>query len=152
MTSFSDIFELMKNSLELSDTARSIWIDPIKPVKLNNNKVVLYIADSYIKKVVEENYSDIFKKQFKEILGFDVEIEFITDNETETVSITTEEKLKLSEPIPELQDDPYIVNKLQESENNSNYKYTFDTFIVGENNKLACAACKSIPAVPAPNV
>ena len=144
MTSFSDIFELMKNSLELSDTARSIWIDPIKPVKLNNNKVVLYIADSYIKKVVEENYSDIFKKQFKEILGFDVEIEFITDNETETVSITTEEKLKLSEPIPELQDDPYIVNKLQESENNSNYKYTFDTFIVGENNKLACAACKSI--------
>ncbi len=144
MTSFSDIFELMKNSLELSDTARSIWIDPIKPVKLNNNKVVLYIADSYIKKVVEENYSDIFKKQFKEILGFDVEIEFITDNETESVAITTEEKLKLSEPIPELQDDPYIVNKLQESENNSNYKYTFDTFIVGENNKLACAACKSI--------
>ena len=56
MTSFSDIFELMKNSLELSDTARSIWIDPIKPVKLNNNKVVLYIADSYIKKVVEENH------------------------------------------------------------------------------------------------
>ena len=144
MNSFNDIFELMKNSLEVSDTARHLWIDPIKPVKLNNNKVVLYLADSYVKKIVEENYSDVFKKHFKEILGFDVEIEFITDGESESVSIPTEEKLRLSEPIPELQDDPYIVSKLQESENNSNYKYTFDTFIVGENNHLAYAACKSI--------
>ena len=144
MNSFNDIFELMKNSLEVSDTARHLWIDPIKPVKLNNNKVVLYLADSYVKKIVEENYSDVFKKQFKEILGFDVEIEFITDGEPESTSIPTEEKLRLSEPIPELQDDPYIVSKLQESENNSNYKYTFDTFIVGENNHLAYAACKSI--------
>ena len=144
MNSFNDIFELMKNSLEVSDTARHLWIDPIKPIKLNNNKVVLYIADSYIKKLVEENYSDIFKKQFKEILGFDVEIEFITEGESESVSISSEEKIRLSEPIPELQDDPYIVNKLQQSENNSNYKHTFDTFIVGESNRLACAACKSI--------
>ncbi len=143
MNSFSDIFELMKNSLEITDTARNLWIDPIKPVKLNNNKVVLYVADSYVKHIVEENYSNVFKSKFKEILGFDVEIEFITDNEEDT-SITTEQKVRLSEPIPELQDDPYIEKKLIDAEKNGNYQHTFDTFIVGESNRLACAACKAI--------
>lgn len=143
MNSFSDIFELMKNSLEITDTARNLWIEPIKPVKLNNNKVVLYVADSYVKHIVEENYSNVFKAKFKDILGFDVEIEFITDNESDN-SITTEQKVRLSEPIPELQDDPYIENKLHEAERNGNYQHTFDTFIVGESNRLACAACKSI--------
>ena len=143
MNSFSDIFELMKNSLEITDTARNLWIEPIKPVKLNNNKVVLYVADSYVKHIVEENYSNVFKAKFKDILGFDVEIEFITDNEGDN-SITTEQKVRLSEPIPELQDDPYIENKLHKAEKNGNYQHTFDTFIVGESNRLACAACKSI--------
>ena len=143
MNSFNDIFELMKNSLEITDTARNLWINPIKPVKLNNNKVVLYVADSYVKHIVEENYSNVFKSKFKDILGFDVEIEFITDNEEDT-SITTEQKVRLSEPIPELQDDPYIEKKLIDAEKNGNYQHTFDTFIVGESNRLACAACKAI--------
>ena len=146
MNSFSDIFELMKNSLEITDTARKLWIDPIKPVKLNNNKVVLYISDDYVKHIVEENYSNIFKAKFKDILGFDVEIEFISDDTTgsESTSITTGQKVLLSEPIPELQDDPYIKDKLQQAEINGNYQHTFDTFIVGESNRLACAACKAI--------
>lgn len=140
MNSFSDIFELMKNSLEISDTARNLWIEPIKPIKLNNNKVVLYIADSYVKGIVEENYSNVFKAKFKEILGFPVEIEFISDDDN---TMPNEQRVRLSEPIPELQDDP-IVSKLEETEKNGNYNHTFDTFIVGESNRLACAACKAI--------
>lgn len=143
MNSFNDIFELMKKNLDVSDTARRLWIEPIKPVKLNNNKVVLYIADSYVKKIVEENYSDTFKKSFKEILGFDVELEFLTD-ENPTPAPPKDPMLSLSEPIPELQDDDNIVKKLHDSEINSTYQHTFDTFIVGDSNRLACAACKAI--------
>lgn len=143
MNSFNDIFELMKKNLDVSDTARRLWIEPIKPVKLNNNKVVLYIADSYVKKIVEENYSDTFKKSFKEILGFDVELEFLTD-ENPAPSPPKDPMLNLSEPIPELQDDDNIVKKLHDSEINSTYQHTFDTFIVGDSNRLACAACKAI--------
>lgn len=143
MNSFNDIFELMKKNLDVSDTARRLWIEPIKPVKLNNNKVVLYIADSYVKKIVEENYSDTFKKSFKEILGFDVELEFLTD-ENPAPTPPKDPMLSLSEPIPELQDDDNIVKKLHDSEINSTYQHTFDTFIVGDSNRLACAACKAI--------
>lgn len=152
MNSFNDIFELMKSNLNLSPTAMNLWINPIKPVKLNNNKVVLYIPDSYVKKVVSENYNDVFKKQLKEILGFDVVIEYICDDDEEEeeeedkvqIHKTESDEVDYSEPIPELQDDPLIVKKLHETEQNSNYQHTFDTFIVGESNRLACAACKAI--------
>lgn len=144
MNSFNDIFELMKQNLDLSPTAMNLWINPIKPVKLNNNRVVLYIADSYVKKVVSENYNDVFKKQLKEILGFDVEIEYICDDDKVQIHTSDAVDYNYSEPIPELQDDPYIVHKLHETEKNGNYQHTFDTFIVGESNRLACAACKAI--------
>ena len=136
MTSFNDIFELMKNNLDLSDTARNLWIEPIKPVKLVNNTVYLYIADAYVKGIIEQNYSEKFKKEFKNILGFDVNIEFLTENDTPDRIVSRPPVMEPS--ISDMED------KLQEAENNSNYKYTFDTFIVGESNRLACAACKAI--------
>ncbi len=141
MNSFSDIFELMKESLNITETAKKLFIDPIKPLKLNNKTAVLYITNDWIKKVIKENYDEIFKKQLKEILGFEVDIEYVTN---EDKSVSPEEIVRLSDPIPELDDDPYAKSRMHETEENSNYKYTFDTFIVGESNKLACSACRSI--------
>jgi chromosomal replication initiator protein len=59
--------------------------------------------------------------------------------------LTPEQKLVVT-PISELQDDTDLVNKLNRSELSSNYEHTFDTFIQGESNKLAYAACKAVAA------
>ena len=142
MNSFSDIFELMKSQLDITDTARTLWIDPIKPVKLNNNKVVLFIANDYVKEMVEKHYDYIFKKQLKEILGFDVEIEYLT-NEEEHEPNPSVDMIQHVDPIPDPVYDPRFID-MKNKEHNSNYKHTFDTFIIGESNRLACAACKAI--------
>ncbi|MBO6231880.1 MAG: chromosomal replication initiator protein DnaA [Ruminiclostridium sp.] len=141
LNSFADIFELMKQRLDITETARNLFIDPIKPIKLNNKTAVLFIANDWIKKIIQENYDEIFKKHLKDILGFEVDIEYVTNDDH---VVTPEEIVRVSDPIPELDDDPYAKTRLHETEENSNYKYTFDTFIVGESNRLACAACKSI--------
>ncbi len=140
-SSFSDIFEFMKQRLDITDTAKKVFIDPIKPLKLNNRTVVLYIENDWIKSVIKDNYDELFKNQLKDILGFEVEIEYVSNNDK---SVTPEELVRVSDPIPELDDDPYAKNRMHETEENSNYKYTFDTFIVGESNKLASSACRSI--------
>lgn len=140
-SSFSDIFEFMKQRLDITDTAKKVFIDPIKPIKLNNRTVVLYIENDWIKSVIRDNYDELFKNQLKDILGFEVEIEYVSNNDK---SISPEELVRVSDPIPELDDDPYAKNRMHETEENSNYKYTFDTFIVGESNKLASSACRSI--------
>ena len=141
MNSFGDIFELMKTRLDITDTARELFINPIKPIKLNNKTAILFIANDWVKQVIQENYDEIFKKHLRDILGFEVDIKYVTNDDH---SVTPEEYVRVADPIPELDDDPYAKTRLHETEENSNYKYTFDTFIVGESNRLACAACRSI--------
>jgi len=143
MTSFNDIFELMKKNLEVSDTARNLWIDPIKPISMNNNRICLYIADSYVKSLVEQNYSEKFKREFKNILGFDVEIDFISENDTSPNSFLSSNKPSDNDVTAD-EEKEVSENKFQKSDNNITYKYTFDTFIEGESNRLAYAACKAI--------
>ncbi len=139
--SFSDIFDLMKTRLDITDTAKHVFIDPIKPLRLTNRTVTLYIENDWAKNVIKENYDEMFKKELREILGFEVEIEYVS---SDSGNFTPEERVLVSHPIPELDDDPYAKKKMHDTEENSNYKYTFDTFIVGESNKLASSACRSI--------
>lgn len=146
MNSFAEIFELMKQSLDLTDTAMKLWIEPIQPIKLDNSKIILYVASPYARKITADNYTHLFEKHFKEILGFPVEIEILCEND-----LTADQKLKMGAPIPELQDDLMMVNKLEKAVAGSNYKHTFETFIVGESNKLAYAACKAVATGKATN-
>ncbi len=141
LNSFSDLFEIVKQRLDITETARNLFIDPIKTIKLDNTTAILLLANDWIKNIIKENYDEIFKKHLKDILGFEVDIEYVTSDDH---VVTPEEIVRVSDPIPELDDDPYAKTRLHETEENSNYKYTFDTFIVGESNRLACAACKSI--------
>jgi len=138
MNSFSELYETVKQQLDLTETAMKLWIDPIQPLKLNNNKAVLYVKSPYGRQIVAENYTTLFEKHFRDVLGFAVEVEFLSEDD-----ITPEQKIKIEGPIPELQDDTVMVNKLEEAVTGSIYTHTFDTFIVGESNKLAFSACKA---------
>ena len=139
MNSFAEIFELVKDNLPITDTARRLFIEPVKPVKLNNNHVVLYVNTPYEKEILNNNYTNMLKTQFHEVLGFEVEIDILTPND-----LTPEQRVKFCDPIPELEDDIDMTTKLETALANSNYNHTFDTFIVGESNKLAYSACKAI--------
>lgn len=139
MNSFAEIFELVKNNLPITDTAKKLFIEPLKPIKLNNNRVVLYVTNPYEKEIINNNYMAMLKTEFYEVLGFDVEIDILTPND-----LTPEQRVKFSDPIPELEDDVDMTKKLESTLANSNYNHTFDTFIVGESNKLAYSACKAI--------
>ena len=139
MTSFSEIFEKVKQNLGLTETAMKLWIEPIKPLKMNGNKVTLYIKAAYGRQIVAENYTPLFEKSFENVLGFAVEVTFVCEDD-----ITPEQRVKLEGPITELQDDEDMVTKLKEADSSSIYQHTFDTFIVGESNRLAHSACKAV--------
>jgi len=138
MNSFTDIFETVKARLDLTETAMKLWIDPIQPLKLSTNKAVLYVKSPYGRQIVAENYTHIFENHFREVLGFPIDVEFLSEDD-----ITPEQKIKLDGPITELQDDEVMSAKLEEAVTGSIYQHTFDTFIVGESNKLAYSACKA---------
>ena len=151
--SFEEIFQEMKKRLTLTPTAMKLWIEPLKPLKLNNNHVMLYVESQFSKDMTMANFKTVMEEAFSDLLGFDVEVEILCSED-----LTVEQKLKYGiesyadsspkELQKELDDDDIVKTRLKNSELASNYQHTFDTFIVGDNNKLAYAACKAVVQEP----
>ncbi|MCH5325202.1 MAG: chromosomal replication initiator protein DnaA [Eubacterium sp.] len=148
--SFADIFEEVKKLLTLSPTAMRLWIDPLKPLKLNNNQVLLYIGSDFARDMTMNNFGNMLTDAFSELLGFEIELKILCDKD-----LTHEQRMHYGlegtangELEKELEDDYAVKTRLDKSEKESNYKHTFDTFIVGDNNRLAYAACKAVVQEP----
>ena len=132
MTRFADVLEIVKSGLEkdLSPTAYSLWIAPLKAVELKNSNVVLSSTNNFHKSIILSIYSERLCESFKDILGFDVKLTIVVEDDVKE----TEEKEKTEEK-EELNN---------EFKTTDEYLYTFNTFIVGNTNTFAYAACKAV--------
>ncbi len=134
MTRFSDLLEIVKAELEneLSPTAYSLWIAPLKPVEIKDSEIILALNNDFQKDIVITKYSERLCKSFKEVLGFDVRLKILVEeNETQNIKPEKEEKKEPQEKTVSL--DEF-----------KDYPYTFKTFIVGSTNTFAYAACKAV--------
>lgn len=133
MQSFNDVWEITKDNIRksnrISNVAMQMWIGCIEPIKMENDTVTLYVPSSFQKNIILEKYQNIIKESFFEILGFDVNVEIIIDKEYNILNSQKDE------------------NENSKNEN-GDYEYTFDTFIVGSSNKFAHAASLAVSANP----
>lgn len=131
------VFEELKKSY--SSATFNLWFSSMRVVELVDECITVSIPRSK-KAFVETQYYDALKSKFSEILGFDVNLKLITDEEEA-------EMIKLF--------------KSEESGNNdldkdmSAYKmrfnpnYTFENFVVGKSNQLAQSAALAVAKHPA---
>ncbi len=126
MTRFADVLEIVKSGLEkdLSPTAYSLWIAPLKAVELKNSNVVLSSTNNFHKSIILSTYSERLCESFKDILGFDVKLTIIVEEDGK-----------------EKQEKKELKNEFEPADE---YPYTFSTFIVGNTNTFAYAACKAV--------
>lgn len=153
MESFTDVLNLVKESLksDVSDVAYKCWIEPVQPVKLEGTNACVRVANPFHKDILEGQYKSRLEKRFAEILGFPVTLVIQTEEsapqEAQPASPPPAEEPEAEEPdgykktLDYMEDQEY---KLNESLKNGNYDYTFDTFIVGNSNNFAYAACKAV--------
>jgi len=136
MNSFEDVFNNVINYCsevgDIGETALKLWIKTIKPVKLEGNTAVFQVDSDFQRGVVMSNYAALLKNGFKEVLGFEVEIE-----------IRTPEENVVSSPVDISQLDEKQ-QQLEKSFEYAKYDYTFETFIVGKSNEFAYAACTAL--------
>jgi chromosomal replication initiator protein len=137
LSSLSDIYKCVVENYvkayELSSAARELWLDPLTPVKMEGNKVILATDLEFKKETIDNFYRSNLEEQFKNVLGAPVQVEIIVNE--------TEEDLKPKMPeIPnnggEIAGQIDIIDK--------KITYTFDNFIVGPSNNLAFAAAKAV--------
>lgn len=135
MNSFEEVFEAVKEYCtkdgKVGDIARNLWLDTLKPVRLEGTDAVFYCSSDFQRSVVNNNYAHLLQEGFAQILGFPVELRLIVQ-ESDDASAA------------EASHDQQTGEALEKTAKDGEYAYTFDTFIVGGSNQFAYAACTSI--------
>ena len=80
MESFSEVFNIVKNLLRenLTEPAYNLWIEPLQAVSLQDNVVTLMSPSDFHCSTLQHNYMARIKEAFDEVMGFDVDIRFIS--------------------------------------------------------------------------
>ena len=128
MDSFQDLFQLACEYCQqhLSEVAYNLWIRDIEPKSFDGSVACLSVTSEFKKNILEEKYLSLLKEAFASVVGFDVEIKLLCPGSGAAAPPPA--------PPPE---DP------------GEYAYTFETFIVGPNNKFAHAASWAVATNPA---
>ena len=105
-------------------TTISLWFEDMRVVSLESNEIVGSFPLNK-KSFVEMKYYDVLREKYSEVLGFDVDLSLITDED--------EAEMKLSQPEEEEKEE----KKISAYKIKFNPDYTFENFVVGKANELA---------------
>ena len=140
MESFMEVFNEAKKIIKekISHPAYDVWIKPIEPMRLENDKAYLFIKSEFQKKIITEKYKKLLEDSFEQVLTFPISVVIYSDENVNSSECATPDEL--NEKINDELGNKLIDKVISESE----YEYTFDTFIVSATNSFAYSACKAI--------
>ncbi|MGN0688395.1 MAG: chromosomal replication initiator protein DnaA [Oscillospiraceae bacterium] len=138
LSSLSDIYNIVvENCVKeygLSNSARELWLDPLEPVEIKNNRVTLATDKDFKRDTLNDLYLPKLEAQFTEIIGFPISVDIIVKSDNPT----TESKFD------NIRNNEDLSNRIENMVNDNKITYTFDNFIVGPSNNLAFAAAKAV--------
>lgn len=127
---WKEILQRVRDEHELSEISFTTWIEPLTIHSVEDNLITILVPSEKMGlDYVSKKYTLPIKVAIAEITGVNYEIRFILPEEVQ------QEKA----PAP-VQKNLYVPNL--------NPKYTFDTFVVGSNNKFAHAASLAVAESP----
>ena len=133
-----EILYLVKVEHELSDKSLETWLKPLQIHDVSDHKVTILVPSEQMGiDYITKKYMFPIKVAIAELIGKEYEIEFILPEQAKKY----EKKKKFSPAAP-------IDASANAEKANLNRKYTFDTFVVGNNNKFAHAAALAVAESP----
>lgn len=132
------ILQVMKTEFEMTDVSFKTWILPLKPYSLNNDILTIVVpGEQRGLNYIEKKYVTPFKVTVSEIMDHEIDIKFVSADDISSVSINN-----FSKPVTAAK------QEINYASTGINPKYTFDTFVVGENNNIAHAASLAVAESP----
>ena len=133
-----EIIEHLRVEHELSNVSFTTWIQPLKVYDVIQNTVFILVNMNASVEYIEKKYLLPLKVCIAESTGTEFEVVFISEdddklNEIHNMSIEASQKKR---------------TKSAAEKAGLNPKYTFDTFVVGGNNKFAHAASLAVAESP----
>ncbi len=134
---WDEILESVKTEHEISDVSFDTWLRPLEIYALEDN--ILYIlvpSEQMALSFIQKKYYLPLKVAIAEICGVEYDIQFILPDQKEKLNIKGKSKGSAKKQAP------------ISSETNLNANYTFDTFVVGSNNRFAQSAALAVAESP----
>ena len=146
-----EILETIKSEHEISDVSFKTWLQPLIPYDTHANVLFLLLPDermgqNYIN-YIDKKYTVPLKVAVAECTGLELDIQFIFPSQTSDIDrlVNSSSNVTNAKPIVSVSapsDETFEKAGL-------NRKYTFDTYVVGDNNSFAHAAAVAVAESPA---
>lgn len=131
MESFNEAWDLICDfcKTRITDVAYKTWISRIEPVKLDFSAgdAILMVPNEFHRQTLNRCYLPLLNSAFNEVFGSGINICFTIPDEVSSEKSKPNDNLAID----------------------SEYEFTFDTYIVGSSNKFAHAASLAVAANPA---
>ena len=126
------VLDLLKN--ELTEISFNTWINTIEPISLSSDTITLGVPSDFNKGILESRYLTLISNAVRQVALKEYTIK---------ITVPSQESASKAKTQPETNVNEDIYNSVL------NPKYTFDTFVIGNGNRLAHAAAVAVAEAPA---
>ena len=133
---WNKVLQLIKG--ELSPPSFNAFFKQLVPLKITNDDIIILAPNEFTKSILEDRYLNLIESSIDQVSSKKYIVKFILESDNK-------EDNKVNNNI--LNDCEGIVSNNTSS--NLIPKYTFDTFVIGNSNRFAHAACVAVAESPA---
>lgn len=139
------------------------WFEPIKPIELKENVLLIQVPSQFFFEYLEENYVSLLAKTLKRELGPEARLEYrimvdsgnnnqkrgsmdVPGGASKIYNNEAAFPLVINNPVK----NPFVIPGLKKVQIDPqlNPNYTFDSYIEGDCNRVACRAGKTVATQP----
>ena len=132
---WNEILNTVKKEHEISDVSFDTWMRPLEVYSIEGNTLYILVpSEQMALSYISKKYYLPLKVAIAEITGTEYEIEFILPEQANKLNLKKSQVKKVS--------------SLNGSNSNLNPNYTFETFVVGNNNRFAQSASLAVAESP----
>jgi chromosomal replication initiator protein len=138
---WEEILEYLKIEHGILTPSYKTWIQPLSVYSVRDHVVTILIDNTKVgdaKDFIIKRFGLPLKVSIEEIVGEEYELEFVLLSEVESKEVREDSPIH-----------PKVTDKKENKYPFLNPRYTFDTFVVGNNNNLAHAASLAVAEAPA---
>lgn len=142
---WDDCCELIKG--QISGPSFRTWINPIEPLRVENNKLIVSIPNQFFIEWLEGRYSELIQSSLRQVVNEGFSISYVIKDSS---GVFAGEKTQLGNETANQTHSVSITAKTPADrfETFLNARYTFESFIEGNGNKFAKAAALAVSEKP----